>query len=228
MALLEARDVSKILGEITVLRGVDLAIEAGTMLTITGRSGSGKSTLLKLLAGLDRPSAGQVLLEGIDLASLDDARLSAIRLHRIGLLFQSPMLLPDLTVQENVRLPIQLAGGSRASADARVRELLAVVGVAQHADKRPNTLSGGEAQRVSIARALANEPAIVFADEPTSGLDSANAQNVLQLLDRVNADLGTTILVATHDPIAISRARRRISVEDGAVRSVEAERAIGR
>lgn len=216
--LLEARRVSKVLGARTILRDLDISIEKGALLTVTGRSGSGKSTLLKLLSGLDRPSSGQVLLEGVDLATLDDAQLSEIRLRRIGLLFQSPMLLPDMSVRENVLLPLQLAGVARAAAEARATELLTIVGVEALAPKRPNSLSGGEAQRVSIARALANQPAIVFADEPTSGLDRANAENVLQLLERINRQLGTTVLIATHDPVAIARARQRLEIEEGEAR----------
>lgn len=218
--LLEARKVTKVLGATTVLHGLDLVIGRGSYLTITGRSGSGKSTLLKLLAGLDRPSTGSVLLDGVDLATLDDEKLSEIRLRKIGLLFQSPMLLPDMTARENVMLPLQLAGTPRPVAEKRASELLARVGIRELEAKLPNSLSGGEAQRVSIARSLANEPAILLADEPTTGLDHANAENVLNILDRINAELGTTIVVATHDPLAIARARTRLDLHGGVATSV--------
>lgn len=220
MALLEAHGVSKVLGSSTVLRDVDLEVEAGAQLTITGRSGSGKSTLLKLLAGLDRPSSGTIRVDGTDLATLDDDALSEIRLRRIGLLFQSPMLLPDLTIRENVLLPLSLAGTPRARAEERVLELLRVVGVEHIAEKRPNAVSGGEAQRASIARSLANGPSLVFADEPTSGLDRANAENVLDLLHEINRELRTTIVIATHDPVAIERSQTRVHIEDGRVEQI--------
>lgn len=219
--LLEVRDVTKTLGGRQVLREVSLSIDRGANLTITGRSGSGKSTLLKLLAGLDAPTTGKVLLDGVDLAGLEDEALSAIRLRKIGLLFQSPMLLPDMTVRENVLLPLQLAEVPRPEAESRVRDLLSIVGVLPFADKRPNALSGGEAQRVSIARSLANQPSILLADEPTTGLDRANAENVLDLLTRANRDLGTTVIVATHDPLAIAAARQRLELEEGLARWVE-------
>lgn len=221
VGLLEIRAVSKSLGGSTVLRDVSLTIPPGSLLTITGRSGSGKSTLLKLLGGLDAPTHGQVLLDGVDLATLEDAELSEIRLRKIGLVFQSPMLLPDLTARENVLLPLQLARSSRADAEARARELLDFMGVLALAQKRPNALSGGEAQRVSIARSLANRPAIVLSDEPTTGLDRANAEKVLDLLEAANRELGTSIVIATHDPLAVGRSRRRLELEDGSARWME-------
>ncbi|HET6405636.1 MAG TPA: ABC transporter ATP-binding protein [Candidatus Thermoplasmatota archaeon] len=215
--VLELRAVTKRYGDATVLKDVNLTIDPGEMVVVTGRSGSGKSTMFKLMAGLDRPSSGEVLLEGRSLADLDDAAMSRMRLERLGLVFQSVNLLPDLSVEQNVRLPLDLRGVPRAAAQARAVELLARMGLRQHARKRPHQLSGGQAQRVAIARALANQPAIILADEPTGSLDRSNAETVLEAFREVNAS-GTTVLIVSHDPLVIQQIPARLKIEDGQAR----------
>lgn len=215
--VLTVSNVRKAYGSVEVLRGVSFSLRRGSMTTLTGRSGSGKSTLFKLIAGLDHPTSGQILIEGVDNASMDDEAASDLRLRRLGLVFQSLNLLPDLSAAQNVRLPLDLAGVPRREADARVAELLTLVGLEHAASARPARLSGGEAQRAAIARALANRPALVLADEPTSALDRDNAENVLRLFDDLNRSLGATILIISHDPLAVSRARARLHIDDGVV-----------
>jgi len=217
LVVLELRAVTKRYGDATVLKDVNLTIDPGEMVVVTGRSGSGKSTMFKLMAGLDRPSSGEVLLEGRSLADLDDAAMSRMRLERLGLVFQSVNLLPDLSVEQNVRLPLDLRGVPRAAAQARAVELLARMGLRQHARKRPHQLSGGQAQRVAIARALANQPAIILADEPTGSLDRSNAETVLEAFREVNAS-GTTVLIVSHDPLVIQQIPARLKIEDGQAR----------
>lgn len=215
--VLEVVDVRRSYGRAEVLRGVSFALKKGSITTLTGRSGSGKSTLFKLIAGLDKPTSGEVRIEGVDTAKLDDAAASHLRLARLGLVFQELNLLPDLTAAQNVRLPLDLAGVKRAEATARAGELLRLVGLDHAADARPARLSGGEAQRAAIARALANRPALLLADEPTSALDRENAENVLGLFDEVNRTLGTTVLLISHDPLAVARARTRLHIDDGVI-----------
>ena len=223
--LLAVRDVSKSYGGTPVLRDVSFGLAPGEVVAVAGRSGSGKSTLVKLLAGLDRPDAGAILVEGRDIGALDDEAASAMRLRRIGLVFQAYNLLPDLTVAENVRLPRQLAGATRAQADARAHEVLESLDVAQHASKRPSSLSGGEQQRVAIARALVNEPAFLLADEPTGSLDGANAHAVMDAFEDVNRRLGTTVLIVSHDDVVLRRAPRVLRLESGRLADGVAQRA---
>lgn len=214
--MVEVRGLARSYGHVPVLRDIDFDLASGSMTTLTGRSGSGKSTLFKLLAALDRPDRGTIRIDGTDIAALDDEAASQMRLRTIGLVFQSSNLLPDLTVRENVRLPLDIAGVPRATAESRAADLLRLVDLKAHAEKRPNLLSGGEAQRAAIARGLANEPRILLADEPTGSLDRANADNVLDLFESVNA-LGTTVLIISHDPIVTERIPLRIHLEDGRI-----------
>lgn len=210
--------MSKTYGATRVLSEIDLDIERRAMVAVTGRSGSGKSTLFKLIAGLDRPTSGSVLIEGVDVSGLSDEEISALRLHRLGLVFQAFNLLPDLTIQENVRLPLDIARVPRQAARVRAEQLLDLLGIGGHASKKPHQLSGGEQQRAAIARALANNPAIVLADEPTGSLDRANAENVLHAFDDINRKLGTTVLLITHDPLAIQHLGAQIELVDGRAR----------
>ena len=206
--------------KVPALRGVDVTVEAGEFLAITGQSGSGKSTLLHLLAGLDRPDAGEVRIQGTVLSGMSEEELSLLRRRRLGLVLQFFNLLPTLTARENVAFPLTLDGV--ADADRRAAEALDRVGLAHRADHRPAALSGGEQQRVALARSLVNEPAAVFADEPTGSLDSLAAEDILRLLRRV-ASAGQTVVLVTHDPLAASFADRVICLRDGVVVEVPSD-----
>jgi len=215
--VVDVRGLWKAYGASVVLEDVDLSIDKGAMVAITGRSGSGKSTLFKLLAGLDRPTRGSIRIAGRDISQLSDEEMSELRLHRLGLVFQSFNLLPDLTVEANVRLPLDIAKVPRAAGRARAAQLLELLGIGVHGTKKPHQLSGGEQQRAAIARALANDPIILLADEPTGNLDRSNAENVLRAFDEVNERLGTTVMLITHDPLAIQHYPSRLELVDGRV-----------
>lgn len=202
-------------GPITVLDGVDLELAAGETIAIVGPSGSGKSTLLGLLAGLDRPSRGSVAIAGRDLAAMSDAEASAFRGQRCGFVFQSHRLLPALTAQENVQAPLDLAGA--ADAPARARAWLEKVGLGGRHDHRPRQLSGGEQQRVAVARALAHAPDIVFADEPTGSLDRRTGAAVAELLFDLARDHRATLVVVTHDEQLAARCARTVRMQDGRI-----------
>ncbi len=198
---------------LTILDGLDLAVQPGEVVAIVGRSGSGKSTLLGLLAGLDHPDGGKVTLDGQDLATLGEAALAELRARRLGFLFQNYRLLSALTAEENVRVPLELVG--RRDARDRARHWLAQVGLGDRGGHRPAQLSGGEQQRVALARALANDPALVIADEPTGNLDAATGQTVADLLfSSIRANQAAGIYV-THDPLLARRADRVLHLEAG-------------
>ncbi|MGH7445170.1 MAG: ABC transporter ATP-binding protein, partial [Longimicrobiales bacterium] len=199
---------------LTVLDDIDLAIAAQEFVAITGPSGSGKTTLLGLLAGLDRPSAGRVLLDGTDLATLDEDARARLRAQHVGFVFQSFQLMPTLTALENVLIPLELRGSARGSA-AGARELLARVGLEERTHHYPAQLSGGEQQRVAIARAFANQPKILFADDPTGNLDADTGGRVIDLLLHLNAESNATLVLVTHDPDLASRAHRIIRLAGG-------------
>jgi ABC-type lipoprotein export system ATPase subunit len=202
---------------VPAVRPLDLDVKAGEFLAITGASGSGKSTLLHMLGGITRPTAGRVLLEGNDLAALDDDGLAAIRRRRIGFVFQRYNLLPELSLEENVALPLVLDGAAAARCTEAARAALAAVGMSHRAGHRPDALSGGEQQRGAIARALVTNPAILLADEPTGALDSANSANVLQLLKQLVKERGQTVILVTHDPAVASAAGRIVRMRDGEI-----------
>jgi putative ABC transport system ATP-binding protein len=202
-------------GPLAILSDVDLAVAAGETLAITGASGSGKSTLLGLLAGLDQPSAGDVVLLGQRLGGLDEDARARLRAGRVGFVFQSFQLLPALTALENILLPLELAG--RADARERAAHWLGRVGLAARAGHTPRQLSGGEQQRVAIARAFATDPQIVFADEPTGNLDADTGARIIDLLFDLNARAGTTLVLVTHDDALASRCRRRMRLVAGRV-----------
>jgi putative ABC transport system ATP-binding protein len=200
--------------EITVLRDITFELGAGGILAITGPSGSGKSTLLGLLAGLDRPTRGRVVLDGHDLGALTEDERAQLRAAMVGFVFQSFHLIPTLTARENVQVPLELRGeDGRARAD----ELLQRVGLGDRGHHYPAQLSGGEQQRVALARAFANRPKLLFADEPTGNLDAANGQNVVALLGELNRELGTTVVLVTHEPDLAARAHRVLRLRDGAL-----------
>ncbi len=210
---------------VTAVRTVDLAVEAGEFVAITGASGSGKSTLLHMLGGITRPSAGRVLLEGTDLATLDDDALAEIRRRRIGFVFQRYNLLPELSLSENVALPLVLDGTPDARCRSAARAALEAVGMGHRAEHRPDALSGGEQQRGAIARALVTDPAIVLADEPTGALDSVNSGLVLDLLQRLVRERQQTVIMVTHDAGIAAAAGRIVRMKDGRVVEVVAREA---
>jgi putative ABC transport system ATP-binding protein len=203
-------------GPVVAVRGLSLAIESGEFVSICGPSGCGKSTLLHLLGCVETPTEGRLLVEGRDVATLGDAERSAIRLARIGFVFQRFFLLPMLTAWENVELPQAEAGVPRDERRRRTAELLEYVALTPRAHHRPSQLSGGEAQRVAIARALANQPRLLLADEPTGELDQATGQQIVGLFERVHGD-GTTVVVVTHDPAIAQRTARTLWMRDGRI-----------
>jgi len=203
-------------GPVHAVRDVTLQIRSGDHIAVRGPSGCGKSTLLHMLGCVDAPSSGTLLFDGQDVSTLSDARRSALRLRRIGFIFQRFFLLPMLTAAENVELPLAEAGAPRSERRRRVAELLDYVGLSHRADHRPSQLSGGEMQRVAIARALANRPQLLLADEPTGELDEATGAQIAALLDRVNAD-GTALVIVTHDAALAGRAARVLTMRDGRI-----------
>ncbi|MCS7315540.1 MAG: ABC transporter ATP-binding protein [Bryobacterales bacterium] len=203
--------------EVVALRNVSLSVSRGETVAIVGPSGSGKSTLLNLIGGLDRPSHGEILVEGRKLTDLDDDGLARLRREKIGFVFQFFHLLPTLTCMQNVALPLHLRGWPRRRAEARARELLGLVGLAGRLDHLPEELSGGERQRVAIARALAADPPILLADEPTGNLDTRTGQEILALLGELHARLGTTMLIVTHDAQVARSCARVVALRDGQI-----------
>jgi putative ABC transport system ATP-binding protein len=220
-ALIRARGLTKIyrLGasEVVGLNDIDLDLLAGELVVMKGNSGSGKSTLLALLAGLDQPTGGELVIAGQDLKQATPAQLTQYRRAVVGIVFQSFNLLPTLTVLENVSLPALLAGKQRAGVESKTRQLLTWLGLTPRLHHMPAQLSGGEMQRTAIARALINDPAIVLADEPTGNLDSRNGKVVIELLGNLNRELGMTVIIATHSDLADPVATTLIRLKDGAI-----------
>jgi putative ABC transport system ATP-binding protein len=202
---------------VSALRDVDLRVERGALVVIRGRSGSGKTTLLSLLGGLDRPTAGDIWLDGRSMAAMDGAELVELRRRRIGFIFQAFGLLSILSAAENVEVPLRLVKADGREREDRVSVLLELVGLGERGRHRPHELSGGEQQRVAIARALANRPDLLLADEPTGQLDSATGRSIMSLLRSVVRSEGVTAIIATHDPMLIDHADRVIEIRDGRV-----------
>ncbi|HEX5740802.1 MAG TPA: ABC transporter ATP-binding protein [Pilimelia sp.] len=221
--ILRVTGVSRTFGEgaraVHALRDVTFAAARGELVAIRGRSGAGKTTLLNVVGGLDRPSAGRVVVAGHALAEADDLTLVAVRRRTVGYVFQSFGLLPVLTAAENVGMPLRLAGVGAAEREDRVRVLLELVGLGAHAHQRPGELSGGQQQRVAVARALANDPALLLADEPTGQLDSQTGIAVMNLLRATVRARGTTAVVATHDLALLEAADRCYTLQDGVLTS---------
>ncbi len=218
--VLEARKLTRALGEKvkqTVLHGVDLSFGRGELVAVTGASGSGKSTLLYLLGALDRPTSGQVFIDGVEVSALDDDERSALRNEKLGFVFQFHFLLPEFTVTENIMIPMLRRGVSRNLAEQRAHNVLASLDIEPLKQRKPKELSGGQQQRVSIARACANQPMILLADEPTGALDTRNGELVVQLFEKLNRDQGMTVLIVTHDQEIAKRASRRVVLQDGRV-----------
>jgi putative ABC transport system ATP-binding protein len=218
-AILEARDLVKRYPvgdtQVDALRGVSLTVESGEFLAIMGASGSGKSTLLHMLGGLDRPTSGEIVIDGVDISRLDDEHATLTRREKTGFVFQFFNLIPLLTVRENVALPFLIDGEPLGEHAGRVDELLELVGLTLKAEHRPNQLSAGEQQRVAVARALVTRPEVVFADEPTGALDLSSGQDVLRLLRDVVDSTGQTLIMVTHDPGAAAYADRVLFLADG-------------
>jgi putative ABC transport system ATP-binding protein len=201
--------------DLTVLKDITFSLEPGGFLAILGPSGSGKTTLLGLLAGLDRPSAGSVYLDGQELGSLTEDERARLRGEKVGFVFQAFQLIPTLTAQENIQVPLELRGDARAV--PRARELLERVGLGGRGHHYPAQLSGGEQQRVALARGFSSRPKVLFADEPTGNLDAATGATIIDLMVELNRDLGTTLVLVTHDLDLAARARRTIRLADGRV-----------
>jgi putative ABC transport system ATP-binding protein len=200
---------------IPVLVDINIDVMAGEYIALMGPSGSGKSTLLNLIAGIDKPSSGEIRVAGVDIAGLSDGELAAWRAAHVGFIFQFYNLMPVLTAFQNVELPLQLTSLSRRERRERVDTALALVGLSDRATHYPNELSGGQEQRVAIARALITDPTLIVADEPTGDLDRATAEEILGLLERLNDELGKTIIMVTHDPKAAEHARKIVQLEKG-------------
>ena len=212
-----AKTVDTVDGPLTILHDINFSVAEGESLAIVGASGSGKSTLLGLLAGLDTPSKGQVLLMDRDISAANEDQRAQIRSQHVGFVFQSFQLIDHLTALENVQLPLELAGMPRAEAAAKAQVWLEKVGLSERLKHRPKTLSGGEQQRVALARAFVTEPDILFADEPTGSLDEQNGQKIIQLLFQLNQELGSTLILVTHDMTLASRCERQMVLNNGRV-----------
>jgi putative ABC transport system ATP-binding protein len=216
---LVAADVSRVYDtgsvKVRAVEDVSLTVDHGAMVCIMGKSGSGKSTLLRQLGLLDEPTTGSITIDGQDVTRLGEAERARLRLERLGYVFQEYALLPELTAEENVYLPMHMRGASRRDCRVRAKELLETVGLGARARHRPREMSGGEQQRVAIARALVNQPSILFADEPTASLDTLSTRTVMDALGHLNVDLGVTVVFVSHDPDHRQYASELIFLKDG-------------
>jgi len=221
MSIIEIKNLTKIYDgaglEVKAVNGVDLNFEKGEFAAIVGPSGSGKTTFLNLLGGLDNPTSGEVVVDGVDIWNLRSRKLIDFRMNNIGFVFQAYNLIPVLTAKENVEFIMHLQGRSRHDRDARTKELLTAVGLADRINSRPNKLSGGQQQRVAVARALASKPKFILADEPTANLDTKSTENLLDIMERLNKEENITFIFSTHDARVVKKARRVITMEDGKI-----------
>ncbi len=213
--MIELRDIRKSYGTLPVLRGISMHVGRGEVVGIVGPSGAGKSTLLQIMGTLDAPTSGEVLYDGADVLKLRDAELSRFRNSHIGFVFQAHRLLPEFTLLENVMMPALIASQPRAKAAERAAELIKYMGLSDRADHRPGELSGGEAQRAAVARALMNRPDVILADEPSGSLDSANRRELHRLFFDLRRDLGTTFVIVTHDESLAADCDRVVRLRDG-------------
>lgn len=221
MKILELKNLVKIYNDseiqVKAVNGIDLTFERGEFAAIVGPSGSGKTTLLNLIGGLDTPTAGEIMVDGTDISSLSPSRLIDFRLHNIGFVFQAYNLIPVLTARENVEFIMELQGRPRGERRQRAVGLLAAVGLEERADSRPSKMSGGQQQRIAVARALASRPKFVLADEPTANLDSKSTATLLDIMEKLNREENMTFIFSTHDQRVMNKARRVITIEDGKV-----------
>ena len=215
--MIEIRNIKKSFGNLEVLKGIDLDIEQGKIVSIVGPSGAGKTTLLQIMGTLDKPDQGSVIIDGVDVMKLSDARRSTFRNRHMGFVFQFHQLLPEFTALENVMMPALIGGTSRREAKKRAEELLAFMGLSERASHKPNELSGGEKQRVAVARALVNKPDVVFADEPSGSLDSHNKEELHRLFFDLRDRMGQTFVIVTHDEQLADLADRKICMQDGQI-----------
>jgi putative ABC transport system ATP-binding protein len=225
MKVIDIRNLEKIYDEseieVHAIRGIDLSFEEGEFAAVVGPSGSGKTTLLNMIGGLDRPSSGEIHINGTDIGNLKSSQRIDFRLHNIGFVFQAYNLIPVLTAKENIEFIMHLQGRPKAEREKRTRELLEAVGLIDRMNSRPSKLSGGQQQRVAVARALASKPKFILADEPTANLDSVSAGNLLDIMEKLNKEENITFIFSTHDPRVVKKARRVVTLEDGKVISDE-------
>ncbi len=221
MNIIEIRNLSKVYDVKTIpvvaLNGINLAFSQGEFTSIVGPSGSGKTTLLNLIGGLDTPTSGEIVIDNIDITRLKSRQMIDFRMRNIGFVFQSFNLIPVLTAKENVEFIMQLQGVGKVQRDLRTLELLRSVGLGEKINTRPNKLSGGQQQRVAVARALASKPKFILADEPTANLDSKSAENLLEIMEKLNREENITFIFSTHDSRVVAKARRVITLEDGKI-----------
>jgi len=219
--VVECRAVTRVYQDDSVpvhaLRGLDFQVQRGDFVSLAGPSGSGKSTLLNVIGGLDRPTSGDIAVDGVWLNTLSESALADLRLHKLGFVFQDYNLIPVLSARENVEFILQLQGVTGSERRQRAMSMLQALGIGELAGRRPGELSGGQQQRVAIGRALVTEPVLLLADEPSANLDTATTEELLDLLRRLNLERGVTIVTATHDPLVMSYARRRVQLKDGAI-----------
>ena len=215
--ILEANQIYKAYGQLPILRGVDLSVEQGEIVSIVGASGAGKSTLLHVVGTLDRPDSGRVVINGTEVSSLSEKKMSLFRNQHIGFVFQFHHLLPEFTALENVCIPAYINHVGKKEAESRAMELLERLGVGQRAQHKPAELSGGEQQRISVARALINQPALILADEPSGNLDSENAASLHQLFFELRSSLGQTFIIVTHNEELASISDRTVHMRDGQI-----------
>ncbi|MBR5373740.1 MAG: ABC transporter ATP-binding protein [Paludibacteraceae bacterium] len=215
--MITANNITKSFGQFTALRGVNLSIEKGEFVSIIGASGAGKTTLLQILGTLDKPDKGEVTINGTNVFALSDDEQAAFRNKHIGFVFQFHQLLPEFTALENIMIPALIAKRDKAEAEREAKELLAFMNLSERADHKPNELSGGEKQRVAVARALINKPDVLLADEPTGSLDSKNKQDIHRLFCQLQQEMGQTLVVVTHDMEMASGSGRIINMQDGRI-----------
>ena len=225
MSIIEIKNLTKIYDgsevEVIAVNGIDLSFDKGEFAAIVGPSGSGKTTFLNLLGGLDRPTSGEVMVDGVNIWNLKSRKLIDFRMNNIGFVFQSYNLIPVLTAKENVEFVMHLQGRPKAERNKRTRELMEAVGLSDRLNSRPAKLSGGQQQRVAVARALASKPTFILADEPTANLDSKSTETLLDIMEDLNKEENITFIFSTHDARVVKKARRVITIEDGKVVSDE-------
>jgi len=215
--MIELDNIYRSFGSLQVLKGISLTVDKGEIVSITGPSGAGKTTLLQIMGSLDKPDSGRVLYDGQDITRMNEKEISAFRNRHIGFVFQFHQLLPEFTALENITIPMLIAGNSWKQATARAKELLDLLGLADRADHKPSELSGGEKQRIAVARALANQPDVILADEPSGSLDTKNKEELHKLFFNLRDQLGQTFVIVTHDESLATMTDRTIRLLDGSI-----------